>query len=63
MKLRIKKSHCAGHGLCIATAPELFVLDDEGYIAIEELEVPPGKEELAREGARACPEKIITVEE
>jgi ferredoxin len=25
--------------------------------------VPPGKEELARRGARACPERIIIIEE
>jgi ferredoxin len=25
--------------------------------------VPPGKEDLARRGARACPERIIRVED
>jgi len=63
MKIRIKKTACVGHARCAAVAPDLFVLDDDGYIAQEEFEVPPGKEDLARRGARACPERIITIEE
>ena len=63
MKIRIKKTACVGHARCAAVAPELFVLDDDGYIAVEEIDVPPGKEDLARRGARACPERIITIEE
>ena len=63
MKLRIKKTACAGNARCAAVSEELFPLDDDGYIAVEEIDVPPGKEELARRGARACPERIIVVEE
>ena len=63
MKIRIKQQSCAGHARCAAVAPELFKLNDDGYIAQEIIEVPPGKEELARRGARACPERIITIEE
>ena len=63
MKIRINKAACVGHARCAAVAPELFVLDEAGYIAQEEIDVPPGKEAIARRGARACPERIITVEE
>jgi hypothetical protein len=30
---------------------------------VSEIDVPPGDEPLARRGARACPERIIVVEE
>jgi ferredoxin len=63
MKIRIEKSKCAGNARCAAVAPELFPLDDEGYIAVEEVAVPPGMEALARKGARACPERVIIVED
>jgi ferredoxin len=63
MKLLIKKAACAGNARCAAVSEELFPLDDDGYIAVEEVNVPPGKEELARRGARACPERIIIIEE
>jgi NAD(P)-dependent dehydrogenase (short-subunit alcohol dehydrogenase family) len=43
------------------TDPELFQIDDSGYALRPELEVPAGAEEVAREGAAACPERAITV--
>lgn len=63
MKIRIKKSECVGNARCYAVAGELYPLDEEGYIDSEGFEVPEGKEQLARRGARSCPERIITVEE
>ncbi len=63
MKIRINKAACVGNARCAAVAPDLFPLDDDGYIAVEEIEVPPGKEEQARLGARACPERIIVIED
>jgi ferredoxin len=63
MKIRINKSACVGNARCAAISPELFPLDDDGYIAVEEIDVPEGMEQLARRGARACPEKIIIVVE
>jgi ferredoxin len=63
MKIRINKSACVGNARCAAVSEQLFPLDDDGYIAVEEVDVPPGMEELARKGARACPERIIVVEE
>lgn len=61
MKIRIDKQRCVGNARCWAVAPELYPLDDEGYIAIETIEVPAGQEELARRGARACPERVIEI--
>jgi ferredoxin len=63
MKIRIDKASCVGNARCAAVAPHLFPLDDDGYIAVSEIDVPPGDEPLARRGARACPERIIVVEE
>ena len=63
MKIRINKSACVGNARCAAVSEQLFPLDDDGYIAVEEVDVPPGMEELARRGARACPERIIVIEE
>lgn len=63
MKICINKEDCVGNARCAAVAPALFPLDDDGYIAVSEINVPPGSEELARRGARACPERIIVIEE
>ncbi len=61
MRIAIERARCAGHARCAAVAPDLYRLDDNGYIAIDALSVPPGQEALARRGARACPERIIAI--
>ena len=43
MKIRIDKAACVGNARCAAVAPELFPLDDNGYIQASEIDVPPGK--------------------
>jgi ferredoxin len=63
VKIRINKSACVGNARCAAVSEQLFPLDDDGYIAVEEVDVPAGMEDLARKGARACPERIIVIEE
>lgn len=61
MKIIVKRALCSGHARCASVAPELFQLNDDGYIDMDDFEVPPGQEELARRGARACPERALRV--
>jgi len=63
MKIRINKSACVGNARCWAISEALFPLDEDGYIDTEEVDVPPGMEDLARRGARACPERVIEIVE
>ncbi|MGD9542119.1 MAG: ferredoxin [Methylocystis sp.] len=62
MKVIVERSKCAGHGRCAAVAPSIYTLDEMGYSSIDEKDVPPGLEADAQRGARACPERIITLE-
>ena len=61
MKLTVDHAKCQGHARCYAVSPELFPIDDDGYSAIDEVEVPAGQEDLAGKGAAGCPERAITV--
>lgn len=61
MRIRIERAGCVGNARCSAVAPELYPLDDDGYIASDGFEVTPGSELAARRGAKACPERIIFV--
>jgi ferredoxin len=54
---------CQGHGRCEAMAPEVYTLDDNGYLATAVIEVAPGLEAQAKLGAEACPEQAITIVE
>lgn len=62
MKIIVDKNLCTGHARCAAAAPELYELDDYGYCALTELDVPEGRERDAQAGADACPERAITIE-
>lgn len=62
MRVRIDQAACAGHGQCAATAPDVYQLDDDGFV----LPVASvADSELAREhavdGANACPENAIAI--
>ena len=61
MQIIINKAACVGHGRCQHVAPELFSLDDNGYIATASFSVPAGAEALAQRGVRACPEGALSL--
>jgi ferredoxin len=61
VKIVVDSSLCAGHARCNAYGPDVYELDDRGYCAIQEAEVPPGLQGQARDGADACPEGAITI--
>lgn len=63
MRVIVNRSACVGHARCHHVAPELFALDDDGYIASASFEVPTGQEALARRGVRACPERALSIVE
>ena len=62
MKIKVNKEKCAGHARCAAVAPEIYTLDDDGYISFSEAEISNDLKDKAIRGARACPERIIIVE-
>jgi ferredoxin len=61
MKIRIERAACVGNARCAAIAGDLYPLDDDGYIDSDGFEVVANDEALAKNGARACPERIIFV--
>lgn len=61
MKIEIDRQKCEGHARCNAILPELFVLDEDGYVDTDGFDVASehvGDAELA---AASCPERAITV--
>lgn len=61
MKILADKRRCSGHARCAAMVESLFELDDNGYIGFDEKTVPPGQEDAARRGVRACPERALKI--
>ncbi|MBE9373299.1 ferredoxin [Saccharopolyspora sp. HNM0983] len=63
MKITIDTATCSGHARCAATAPEVYELDESGFALPIDDAVPDALADEAREGAMACPERAIRVEE
>jgi ferredoxin len=61
--IRVDKSLCVGHGQCFTCAPDLFPLDQYGYVDITSIEVPAGREADAIAAVQGCPERALLVEE
>lgn len=61
MKVSIDMTKCSGHARCYDVDPEVFDIDDLGYALRAEFDVAEGAEDVAREGAAACPERAITL--
>jgi ferredoxin len=59
----VDRARCQGHARCWAESDELYRLDDDGYSAIAEVDVPGHLGDAARRGAAACPERAITIVE
>ncbi|NGO53347.1 ferredoxin [Allomesorhizobium camelthorni] len=62
MRIIVHKAKCQGHARCWAHAPDIFMLDDEGYILPGDVEVAEGDELLASRSARSCPERALEID-
>ena len=61
MRIRVDRSVCAGHALCAAREPLVYMLDADGYCSSDGVLVPQALQEQARRGAMMCPEAAITL--
>jgi len=61
MKIKVHPGLCMGSGACRQFASTVYHLDDEGYLDLALLQVPPELEHDAAFGASACPAHAISV--
>jgi ferredoxin len=60
VRVKIDLEICSGHGRCHAKAAEVFALDEDGYAAAAEIDVPTELEAIAKVGIKSCPERAIS---
>lgn len=63
MRINVNLAACEGHGLCAQVAPDVYEVDDTGYVRPLLAEISPETEAAAAAGARVCPVaalKIVT---
>jgi ferredoxin len=62
MRVTVDLSKCTGHARCAHYGPLVYSLDEMGFCATSDVEVPVELESEARLGAEGCPERAITIE-
>ena len=60
-KVVIDKAACCGYGVCAEICPQVYKLDENGIVYVDDPIVPDGLEEQAREGAEACPQAALAI--
>jgi ferredoxin len=61
MRVTIDESRCEGHARCVARAPELFDVDDEGNSFVLRDDVDASLQDAALSAVDACPERAISL--
>ena len=60
MDVSVDRNKCRGYGLCHGVAPEVFDLDDAGYVELLKATVEPDLENQVRQAIKLCPEQAIS---
>lgn len=61
MRITIEPDTCLGHGQCELAAPELFQVDDDGFVQVLVAEPEGAQVDAAERAARACPTRAIVL--
>jgi len=61
MQVKVDRDMCIGSAMCVATAPDVFELDDEGLSRVVDPNVDD--EDLLLEAAEGCPVQAIILED
>ena len=61
MRAIVDKDACIGCGLCIATEPDVFQMDDDGKAVAIEADVSKDHEDEAKDAEASCPVSAISV--
>jgi ferredoxin len=61
LRVVVDKPACCGYGVCAEICPEVYKLDENGFVFLNVPLVPAGLEDKAREGAEACPQSALAV--
>jgi ferredoxin len=60
MRIEVDFNVCADHGQCAVTAPDIFRIGDDGYLAFE-ASPDESLRGTAQDAASGCPEQAITI--
>lgn len=62
MRIAVNFDLCKSNAVCMASAPEVFEVRDDGYLYLLQEEPGEDQREAVEEAARLCPTRAITIE-
>ena len=62
MKVVARRETCEGNALCMLTAPDRFVLDEDSKVVVEEAEIEENDYETVVKAVRECPTQSLRIE-
>ncbi len=63
MRIVVDHHRCTGNGVCVAEAPDLFDINDEGQVQILVEQLEKSRLEDAQRAAYGCPNYALAVED
>ena len=63
MRIKVDFDLCKGHANCMGEAPEVFQVDEKGFLNILQEEPPEGLREQAELAVKYCPTSAISLED
>ena len=63
MRIKVDFDLCQGHANCMGEAPEVFKVDDKGFLNILQEEPPEALREQVELAVKYCPTNAITLED
>jgi len=61
MRAKVDRDICIGSAMCVAAAPDVFELDDEGLSRVVDQDA--GDEASLRQAAEGCPVQAVILED
>jgi ferredoxin len=63
MRIEVDFDLCESNGVCVQVAPEVFSIDENEFLHIDESKAIAANVDRVRQAARMCPRQAITLHE
>lgn len=57
--LEVDQVKCCGYGMCAELSPEVFSLDDNGFVVANRTEIPQDLMPATEDAVYSCPEGVL----
>ena len=61
MRVRVDRELCESNGVCVRLVPEVFVLDDDDRLRLEQEHPPEALRARVEQAVRRCPKQALTI--